>query len=86
MIKEFRSKGNEYSILERLGGHHTQWKKTYPNGEWAALVLPDKKLTRKMVEEAFKAQEYYAKFPDQGIAPQFFKLRKSWKTGCAICR
>jgi len=76
MINEF----GEYSIIQRLAGKHTQWKKDYPDGEWAALVLSDKQITRKIVEEAFKAHENYAKFPDQGLAPQFFKLRKSWKT------
>ena len=80
MIKAFHN----YSIMERLSGGYTQWKKTYPTGEWAALVLPNKKLTRKTVEEAFKAYAKFQEYPDQGLAPQFFKFRKSWKTGCAI--
>jgi len=71
MIKEFK----EYSILERLAGKCTQWKKTYPDGEWAALVLSDKQITRKKIEEAFRDQENYAKFPD--LYPEVWGLGRT---------
>ena len=66
---------HNYSIMERLAGGCTQWKKTYPDGEWAALVLSDKKITRKKIEEAFRDQEYYAKFPD--LYPEVWGLGRT---------
>ena len=60
MIKEFRN----FTVGERLAGKYTQWIKKYPDGEQAALVLSDKKITRKKIEEAFKDQEYCAKFAE----------------------
>tara|TARA_R100001530_G_C4229587_1_gene132283 strand:+ start:329 stop:556 length:228 start_codon:yes stop_codon:yes gene_type:complete len=71
MIKAFHN----YSIMERLSGGYTQWKKTYPDGEWAALVLPDKEITRKKIEEAFRDQENYAKFPD--LYPEVWGLGRT---------
>ncbi|EGZ6889845.1 TPA: hypothetical protein ACGCT2_002956 [Vibrio cholerae O1] len=53
MIKDFES----YTKKQTLGNNSTQWEKKYPDGETARVVVDNVGVTRKMVREAFEAQE-----------------------------
>ena len=62
MIKNFEC----YSKRQRLANGTTQWEKQYNDGQSAWLVIDDRRITRKKVQDAFREQEYDAKFPNEG--------------------
>ncbi|NJI86919.1 hypothetical protein [Shewanella sp. Iso12] len=53
MIKNFES----YTKKQTFGNNSTQWEKKYPDGSTATVIVDNVGLTRKMVREAFEAQE-----------------------------
>ncbi|EKO3632392.1 hypothetical protein M3894_002922 [Vibrio metschnikovii] len=53
MIKDFEN----YTKKQKLGNNSTQWEKKYPDGGTATVVVDNVGITRKMVREAFQAQE-----------------------------
>lgn len=53
MIKDFEN----FKKIQKLGNNSTQWEKKYPDGTTAKAVVDNVGITRKMVTEAFEAQE-----------------------------
>ena len=53
MIKNFEN----FNKKQPLGNNSTQWCKKYDDGEHAHTVVDNVGVTRKMVKEAFEAQE-----------------------------